>query len=251
MPREVLGAPFYAVASMKRVYIAASLCLSLFSTVAWSQISVTPSSAELSADRRQASFTLTNNTEHTQDVRMRLAPWQPKGFETATDEAKLLDDKALLIYPPVASVSPDAEQVFRIILRDSSVEELALFRVHVSWRQTQSEPSRDGDADTVAFGIGYSMPLMVTAPEAEYELDYRAVQSDGEVLLEVANRGTKPAYVKRYRWADGTQETLFFYAWPGQKRYYKLPVLGPPPVELQLRTFGWTPSVSRDQAASE
>lgn len=215
--------------------------LSCLALPALAGVQVFPSSAELTAERREASFSVTNSGDEAIDVQFRLVPWQPKGFATAVDEAALLQRKALLVYPPVARVEAGARQVFRLILRDRSIQDVALFRIRIGWRSARESDSEPGK---INFALGYSLPLMVTAPKAKHDLLYRAVMLDGQLSLEVANRGNRPVYIKRYRWADGSEGDLFGYAWPGTKRYFKIPEVGPPPITVQLRTWGWTPSAS-------
>ncbi len=203
-------------------------------------VKVFPSSAELTAERREASFSVTNSGATALDIKFKLVPWFPEGVHTPLDESALLKRKALLIYPPVARVEAGGRQVFRVILRDRSITELALFRLQVGW---QAASNQDAEAGKVNFGLGYSLPLMVTAPKAEHELVYRAVNLDGQLSLEVTNKGQLPVYIKRYKWSDNSEGELFGYVWPNQSHYYKLAQAGPPPITVQLRTWGWSPSL--------
>ncbi len=219
-------------------YLATVFFLCSFSVFA-EGIKVFPSSAELTAESREASFSVTNASNEPLNMRLDLVPWAPKGFTTAVDEAQLLQSKALLVYPPVARVEAGARQVFRVILRDRSITDLALFRLKVGW----SAVSKDDSApEKLNFGLGYSLPLMVTAPSATHKLIYRPVNLDGQLALEITNKGQRPVYIKRYKWADASEGELFGYVWPNHTRYYKLPKAGPPPLTVQLRTWGWAPS---------
>lgn len=202
-------------------------------------VSVFPSSAELTAEIREASFSVTNASSEPLNVQLDLVPWAPKGFATVVDEVQLLQRKALLVYPPVARVEAGARQVFRVILRDRSITDLALFRLTVGWSAVSKGDLAPGKLN---FGLGYSLPLMVTAPGASHKLIYRTVNLDGQLVLEITNKGQRPVYIKRYKWADGSEGQLFGYVWPNHTRYYKLPKAGPPPLTVQLRTWGWAPS---------
>lgn len=217
----------------------------LLPALAGAKVLVSPSSAELNAERREASFAITNDSDEALDVRLEVVPWTPQGYDTDVDEAEILRNKALLVYPPVARVESNNRQVFRVILRDRSIRELALFRLLISWRSSRKADIPDREEGKLNFGLGYSLPLMVTAPGAEHRLRYRAVMYGDQLALELVNLGNRPVYVKRYRWADGSENALFAYAWPGAKRYFPLPTKGPPPITVQLRTWGWTPSEQR------
>lgn len=225
--------------TLRRLTLASLAASLIWTATVNAGVSVRPSSLELSVERRQGALTVINTSDEALEVRVRTVPWQPDGFATQVDEQQLLDDKALLVFPPIAEIESGRQQTFRVLLRATELRELALFRLQVSWRGAR-QAQRDS---TLAFGLGYSLPLMVTAPDADYRLRYRAVMYQGDLVLEAINLGQRPVYVKAYRWADGSESPVYFYAWPGMRRYFPLKRPGPPPITLQLRTYGWTPSV--------
>ncbi len=200
---------------------------------------MTPSEATLSADKREASFILSNDTASDIDVSLSIAPWLSSYRDDVEQEKRLLKNKALLAYPPVARVEGGGQQVFRVILRDKSVADLHLFRLNVAWKASTTEGQQQ---NRVSLQPGYSFPLFVTAPNADYQLQYHTVRRNNNDYLVLKNHGQKPVYVKAYRRTGGEHTPFFAYAWPGKTRTFKLPTTGDGDITLQLRTYGWTKS---------
>lgn len=217
----------------------AILTLLLFSPLGWANVTMTPSDATLSSDKREASFILSNDTASDIDVSLTIVPWLSSYRDDVEQEKQLLNNKALLAYPPVARVERGGQQVFRVILRDKSVADLHLFRLNVAWKASAADGEQQ---NRVSLQPGYSFPLFVTAPNADYQLQYHTVRRDNDDYLVLKNHGEQPVYVKAYRRTGGEHTPFFAYAWPGKTRTFKLPTTGDGDITLQLRTYGWTKS---------
>lgn len=226
----------------------ALLTLLILTPLSWGSVTMTPSDATLSSDKREASFILSNDTSSDIDVNLSIAPWLSSYRDDVEQEKRLLKNKALLAYPPVARVERGGQQVFRVILRDKSVAELHLFRLNVAWKASATD---DEQQNRVSLQPGYSFPLFVTAPNAGYQLQYHAVRRNNDDYLVLKNHGEKPVYVKAYRRTGGEHTPFFAYAWPGKTRTFKLPTTGDGDITLQLRTYGWTKSQPPVQQATK
>ncbi len=199
---------------------------------------VTPTQAEVSVGNREQVFLLKNDSGAEIDVQVVLSPWQTEWKPEIGTEQHLLQNKGLLVYPPVARVKAHSQQVFRLILRDRSVEELHLYRLNISWKGVSSQ-----EVETeIGVTPGYSLPVFVTAPNADHQLHYRVVSRENGEYLILENHGTRPVYIQSYRWGAGDPIPFYAYAWPGVTRYFRLPRSGDGEIILKLRTYGWTPS---------
>lgn len=214
----------------------------LLSAPAWSSVVVTPTQAEVSVDSREQVFLLKNDSAAEIDVQVVLSPWQTEWKPETDTERHLLKNKGLLVYPPVARVRAQGQQVFRLILRDRNVEDLHLYRLNISWKGASSPDA----GSEIAVSPGYSLPVFVTAPKAEHQLHYRVVSRDNGEYLVLENHGTRPVYIQSYRWGAGDAIPFYAYAWPGVTRYFRLPRSGSGEITLKLRTYGWTPSSTQD-----
>jgi|GEM_PF-2403909 len=218
-----------------------ALTLLLISTLSVAGNSLKPDRAFLAADKREATFTFTNNSNQPIDVTAELIPWYPQGDKPA-ESAAAAPQRDILVYPPVTRLGPNQSQVFRLIVRNPQLATPRYYRFNTAWRPAQQ--LGDGQHH-IAINPAFSMPVFFLAAGATIDLTMKKLgQHDGQLVYLVSNQGDKPARVKAYRWHRNSAKThLPFYVWPGQSR--QVPVkpapagLATPRLEFEVEGYGF------------
>lgn len=192
--------------SVRRLAAAlAGLCLLAAAPAAAGGLQVSPVSVTLTAKETADGLTLSNVGDATVHAQVRVYRWRQGG------EGDVLEPSAALaISPPMVSLEPGASQLVRVIRTGPAP---AAGAAEDSYRIVVDElPVVDPDGGGLTFVFRYSLPVFVepTGVEVEPELEWKLVELNGAVGLEVRNTGRKHAQIAdvAVRWSDGERTEL-------------------------------------------
>ncbi|MBA2673168.1 fimbria/pilus periplasmic chaperone [Ramlibacter sp.] len=138
--------------------LGAALALGLAAGTAGAQL-IAPVLVELSAARRVASVTLSNNSDRPMTFQAQALAWeQVEGADRYAESADLL------VVPPVANVAPGASQIFRVALRRQPPAQELAYRLILEDVTTETAPST-GDSAAVRLQFRHSLPVFVGTRE--------------------------------------------------------------------------------------
>lgn len=161
----------------------AGLVLAAFmaSDAAAASLRVAPVMLQMEAPRQAASLTVRNDGATAINVQARIFRWRQVNGEDVLEPTS-----DVVVSPPIASLTPGAENVIRVVRvrKDAPVGEES-YRVLVD---ELPDPAR-ARAGAVTLVVRHSIPVFFTAPGAPPSVDWRAAREDGAIRLTARNAG--------------------------------------------------------------
>ena len=190
--------------------------------------SVSPNQLAIYADRPESELRFENTNNRAYDVTVALVPWYPEGAPRAAREG--LEARDILVYPPVARVTPNSRQTFRILVRNTRV---ALPRYYHA--KVVATPVAQNAKNQIVVGTTYEIPIYLLPSNAKSNVSFKVLREPGKrPVMQAYNSGTAPAQVKAVKWGASERIAHRFHIWPGQSLDRRLPGSGNPPLELEL-----------------
>lgn len=184
----------------------AGSCLLASVPAAAGGLQVSPVSVTLTARETADGLTLGNVGDSTLHAQVRVYRWRQG------EEGEVLEPSTgLAISPPMVALEPGASQLVRVIRTGPAP---AAGAAEDAYRIVVDElPVADAKAGGgLDFVFRYSLPVFVepAGPEIQPDLEWKLVEVDGAIGLEVRNAGRKHAQVAdvAVRWPDGQRTEL-------------------------------------------
>ncbi|MBJ7223712.1 MULTISPECIES: fimbrial biogenesis chaperone [unclassified Brenneria] len=145
-------------------------------------LSIVPISQTLSANKRAASFTLTNHSDKNTQVQIRSYAWtQTVNSDTYQDTTRLS------ISPPFATIAPGQSQTIRLLLRESAGQTEEAYRVIF-------DQIPDNNRNKVELALRFTIPVF-SQPQALSTADirWRVEKRQDQAVLIAVNHGQQHA----------------------------------------------------------
>ncbi len=131
---------------------------SLWGTAACA-LTISPVLVELSPGRRIVSITVSNPGDHAVTFQTQTLAWdQPDGADRYADT----DD--LVVVPPIATISADGTQIFRITTRAPPGAQEQAYRLILEDVTEFTAPAPSADDVTVNIHVNHNLPVFVAVP---------------------------------------------------------------------------------------
>ena len=221
----------------------AGLCLLAAAPAHAGGLQVSPVTVTLTASETADALTLGNAGDSTIHAQVRVYSWRQDG-----EGEHLVPSTGLAISPPMVALEPGASQLVRVIRTGAAPAQGAAedaYRIVVDELPVANAQPGGG----LDFLFRYSLPVFVqpAGPETRPELEWKLVEFDGAIGVEVRNTGPKHAQIAdlAIRWADGRRTVLapglVGYALSGASRTWGTPEPWPgsaPAGSLEVRING-------------
>lgn len=141
-------------------------------------LSIVPISQELSANKRAASFTLTNHADKNTQIQIRSYAWtQTVNGDTYQSTTKLA------ISPPFATIAPGKSQTIRLLLREPASQTEEAYRVIF-------DQIPDNNKNKVELALRFTIPVF-SKPQtlSTPDIQWRVEKRQDHALLIAVNRG--------------------------------------------------------------
>jgi fimbrial chaperone protein len=206
--------------------VAAVFLLAAGGGLLWAQdagggITVFPLNLQLGAGQRASTLTVQNHRDSNLQFQIRAFAWNQ---QHGTDG--LVPTDALLVSPPLGTVSAGGNQVVRLVLKQPADARETSFRILLD---EIPPPARPG-AITIALRL--SIPIFVK-PETRVapNLSWSAITEDGQTYLVAVNDGTSHEVVHDLAIASSSGRSLRIeaagpYVLPGATRRWRIDVAG-------------------------
>ncbi|MFE8150770.1 fimbria/pilus periplasmic chaperone [Brenneria goodwinii] len=145
-------------------------------------LSIVPISQELSANKRAASFTLTNHSSKNTQIQIRSYAWtQTVSGDTYQNTAKLS------ISPPFANIAPGKSQTIRLLLREPAGQTEEAYRVIF-------DQIPDNHKNQVELALRFTIPVF-SRPQglSTADIQWRVEKRQDQALLIATNQGLQHA----------------------------------------------------------
>ncbi|PWC10752.1 hypothetical protein DDT56_21455 [Brenneria corticis] len=145
-------------------------------------LSIVPISQELSANKRAASFTLTNHGDKNTQIQIRSYAWtQTVNGDSYQSTARLA------ISPPFATIAPGKSQTIRLLLREPAGQIEEAYRVIF-------DQIPDNNKNKVELALRFTIPVFSKPPVATAaDVRWRVEKRQDHALLIAVNHGLQHA----------------------------------------------------------
>lgn len=192
-----------------------------FGLVSASGLQVMPTSLSLEPDRAADGLWLRNSGDALLNAQVRVYHWTQ---ENGDDQ--LTPTRALVASPPMLKLDAGKSQLVRVIRTGAPPRDM-----EDAYRVVINELPVANEKGGLSFVLRYSIPVFVQAPgsvDAKPVLNWNLQRKDGQLMLDVSNKGNKHAQISDVQITDttGQQHTLkqglLGYVLPGMHMHWEL-----------------------------
>lgn len=160
--------------------LAAILIVLLTGLTAGAQsLSVLPVNIFFMPGEKATSLTVTNSGTSTTAIQIRAYNWNQKD-----NDDQLTDSSAVLVSPPLVTIAPGAQQVIRLILRQSPQDREDTYRILLDQIPPPAEPG------VVHMVLRLSIPIFAKpAIRSSSDIRFHMERSAGQIYLVASNAG--------------------------------------------------------------
>lgn len=185
---------------------------------------VSPILAEVPRGESSATYTLRNTGEQPLTVQVSAKHWLQR------DNNNLhVDNRTLLVVPPLATIEPGGTQIVRVALRKERPAHELAYRIYFH----EVPPAPPEGFVGLSTALRFEVPLFFAPEKPERRLDWRLTRTGDKLRLSVRNRGTRFARFSRLALSGRGGKSAAvkgpLYVLAGATRHWTLPENGTAP----------------------